>query len=353
MTRCLGILAPAMRPMRDGEPPTRKLDDTRGASGAQVTGEPRSAASTVGQCDTPHMLSPSRYLACLYSPAPKQAVLEKLCEIESEIATSLRPGIDHHVAHARLQWWQEECERCAQGRPVHPLTRELVKAYGTPTAGELSPLAGISGFADTAVWDLASATFETRKELTAYCERWAVAIFETASAQVVSAAAGAQATAATQVVRATASAQATNAPRAVSRWRTLGAAVREIELLADLAREAHTGRVRVPLDELERAGVEVKSLAKPPWPAPLASLLRERHEALRATVGESLAAFGREEQPGFRGLLVWAALAWRQSARAQRALPNIILPRRYHALADGWQAWRAARRAAGGNLRLS
>jgi 15-cis-phytoene synthase len=355
-----------MRAMGDEKPPARGPGDAGG--GAQVAGEPRSAGSTAGQGDTPHVLSPSRYLACLYSPAPKRAVLDKLCEIESEIATSLRPGIDHHVAHARLQWWQEECERCAQGRPVHPLTRELVKAYGAPTAGEPSPLAGISGFVDTAVWDLASATFETRKELTAYCERWAAAMFETAAAQGVSAAAGAQTTNAAQGVGAAAGAQATNAaqevsaaagtqvtnaPRAVSRWRALGAAVREIELLTDLAREAHAGRVRVPLDELERAGVEVKSLAKPPWPTPLAAVLRERHEALRATIGESLSAFEREEQSGFRGLLVWAALAWQQSARVQHALPNIILPRPYHALADGWQAWRAARRAAAGNLRLS
>ena len=339
--------------MGDGEPPARKLADRRGASGAQVTGEPRAAASTAGPDDGPRMLSPSRYLACLYSPTPQQPALERLCEIESEIATSLRPGIDHHVAHARLQWWQEECERCAQGRPVHPLTRELVKAYGTPTAGEPSPLAGISGFVDAAVWDLASATFETRKELTAYCERWAAAMFETAAVQGVSAAAGAQQVTAAAQESTASGAQATNAPRAVSRWRTLGAAVREIELLADLAREAHAGRVRVPLDELERARVEVKCVANPPWPAPLASLLRERHEALRETIAENLATFGREEQPRFRGLLVWAALAWRQSARAQRALPNMILPRRYHALADGWQAWRAARRAAAGNLRLS
>jgi len=137
------------------------------------------------------------------------------------------------------------------------------------------------------------------------------------------------------------------------RWRALGAAVREIKLLADLAREAHVGRLRVPLDELERVGVEVKSLANPPWPAPLVTLMRQRHEALRATIGECLGALGREQQAEFRGLLVWAALAWKQSVRAQRALPNTILPRRYHALADGWLAWRAARRAAAGNLRLS
>ena len=133
----------------------------------------------------------------------------------------------------------------------------------------------------------------------------------------------------------------------------LGAAVREIEMLADLAREAHVGRLRIPLDELERVGVEVKSLAKPPWPTSLVTLMRERHEALRVTIGECLRGLGREQQAEFRGLLVWAALAWKQSARAQRALPNIISPRRYHALADGWLAWRAARRATAGNLRLS
>ena len=321
MRFCRGRLALVIRQMRDGELPA--------AGPARHDDEPRVLPARTDGAS--HMLSASRYLAWLYSPVSQQPVFAKLCEIESEIAGSLRPGIDHHVAHARLQWWREECERCAQGRPVHPLTRELVKAYGTVPGGQPSPLAGISGFVDTAVWDLAGATFETRKELTAYCDRWAAAMFETAAGQ---GAAG-------------------EVPGDGSRWRVLGAAVREIELLADLAREAHVGRLRVPLDELERAGVEVKSLAKPPWPAPLVTLVRERHEALRATLGECLAALGREQQREFRGLLVWVALTWKQSARGQRALPNTISPRRYHAFADGWLAWRAARRAAAGNLRLS
>jgi phytoene synthase len=247
-------------------------------------------------------------------------VFALLCEIESEVAGSLRAGIEHQVAHARLQWWSEECERTAQGRSVHPLTRELVKASGDP-----SRLAGIRGFVDTAVWDLASATFETRKELTAYCERWAAAMFETAAAL----------------------------GPAAARMRALGAAVRELEMLENLAQEAHAARLRVPLDELERGGVDVHDLPKLPWPAALGTLLSQRHEALRAIIRDGISAFGREEQPGLRGLLVWGALAWRQSLRAQRALPGTIEPRRYDALADGWQAWRAARRAAAGKLRLT
>jgi 15-cis-phytoene synthase len=386
MRFCRGRLALVMRQMRDGELPGTRLsvEEDRQRAGASASreasanGEPPPAAGPARADDEPrvlpartdgasHMLSALRYLAWLYSPVSQQPVFAKLCEIESEIAGSLRPGIDHHVAHARLQWWREECERCAQGRPVHPLTRELVKAYGAVPEGQPSPLAGISGFVDTAVWDLAGATFETRKELTAYCDRWAAAMFETAAGQVAAgemqSAEDAHARRAIQAARmmpasgATDRVSATTVPTSIpsdgSHWRVLGAAVREIEMLADLAREAHVGRLRVPLDELERAGVEVKSLAKPPWPAPLVTLMRERHEALRATIGECVGALGREQQAEFRGLPVWAALAWKQSARAHRALPNIISPRRYHALADGWVAWRAARRAAAGNLRLS
>jgi 15-cis-phytoene synthase len=317
-----------------------------------------------GTDSAPHVLSAARYLAWLYSPAPQQPVFAKLCEIESEIAGSLRQGIDHHVAHARLQWWRDECERCAQGRPVHPLTRELVKAYGAVTGAQPSPLAGISGFVDTAVWDLAGATFETRKELTAYCDRWATAMFETTAGRGAASmalspaarvAANSRTSAATNMAPgpdAAASDTSPSPPLAGAPWRVLGAAVREIEMLADLAREAHVGRLRVPLDELERAGIELRSLAKPPWPAPLVMLMRDRHEVLRATIDECLGALSREQQTEFRGLLVWSALAWKQLVRAQRALPTTISPRRYHALADGWLAWRAARRAAAGNLRL-
>ncbi len=272
-------------------------------------------------------LTPARHLAWLYSTDAQKPVLAALLEIEAEIASGLRTGIEHHVAHARLQWWSEEAERVEQGRPVHPLGRELVKARAgadghiSDVSEAESRVGGIAGFVDTAVWDLASATFETRKELTAYCERWATAMFETAAG-------------------------------APSPWKTLGAAVREVELLADVAREAHGGRVRVPLDELDRAGVEPNALAKLPWPAPLTMLLKERHHTLRATLATSIGSLAPEHQMASRGLLVWTALTWRLSMRAQRALPNVILPRRYDSLADGWQAWRAARRAAAGKLRM-
>jgi phytoene synthase len=289
----------------------------------------------------------ARYFALLYSPAPQRLALDALFGLEREISESLRPGLDHHVAHSRLQWWREECERATVGRPVHPLTRALVDAMtaipsstsaststAPPPAVPLSRLAGLCGLVDVAVWDLAGATFETRRELTAYCERWSAAMIEPFAARQV--------------------AEPTETPDTkVANWSTLGAAMREIEMLSHLAREAHYGRLRVPLDELESAKVDPGVLAKPPWPTAVVKLLHARHESLRYEITRALTDLDRAQQPGLRGLLVWAELARRSSQRTEHALPNHLRPRRFDAVADAWSAWRIARRATIGQCRLN
>jgi 15-cis-phytoene synthase len=313
----------------------------------------------------------ARYFALLYSPASQRLVLDALFGIEREIFESLRPGLDHHVAHSRLQWWREECERAVVGRPVHPLTRALVDAVtgapssasastspaaakrhrkhpsvelrsGPPSMAGVQPfglhplpqLAGLCGLVDVAVWDLAGATFETRRELTAYCERWSAAMIGPLAP------------------RKAADATGTSDTR-VTNWSTLGAAMREIEMLSHLAREAHYGRLRVPLDELESAKADPGVLAKPPWPAAVVELLRARHESLRDEITRTLGELDRVQQPGLRGLLAWAALVRRASQRAERALPDRLRVGRFDAIADTWLAWRVARRATMGRFTLS
>ncbi|HVO45472.1 MAG TPA: squalene/phytoene synthase family protein [Steroidobacteraceae bacterium] len=269
----------------------------------------------------------ARYFAWLYSPPPQQQILEALLGIEGEIGASLRPGLDHHVAHTRLQWWREECERCAKGQSVHPLTTQL-------QAAAVGPVTGLAGLVDTAVWDLAGATFETRRELKAYCDRWAAALIPPllAAQQIAdSVAAGA------------ATATATPSPMIA-----MGSALRELDMLSLLAREAHSGRLRLPLDELERAGLDPGGLARPPWPEPLAKLIAERHAALRADLARAVADLSASEQLTLRGLLAWTALAVRESRQSERALPGVHEPGRLDTLAETWCAWRAARRATTG-----
>jgi phytoene synthase len=263
-------------------------------------------------------LSATRALACLYCPPRQRALLEALCALEREIGASLAPGLDHQVAHTRLVWWREECVRCEHGEPVHPLTRELAGLCGSTGA-----LAGLTGFVDTAVWDLAAATFQTRRELQAYCERWSAAMIEPWARWAAPALEPAQV-------------------------RGLGCDLRETELLLALAAEARAGRLRLPLAELEHARVEPEELAQPPWRPALAGLVRERHGQLRAALSAGIAALPASARAALRGMAVWAAIAAAQSRRAQAMLPQANITGESRAPLDGWRAWRAARRALAG-----
>lgn len=264
----------------------------------------------------------TRDLAELYSMPPQRAAFAALRAVEAEIGASLRTGIEHQVAHARLAWWQEECRRFAAGMPQHPLTRQLATTLGAAVRH-----ADLGGFLDTVTWDLAQATFETRRELSAYCARWSAAML-TPLLRLASAAPEADAAA-------------------------LGVPLRELELLLALAPEARAGRVRLPLDELGAAGCGTETPGRPPWPAPLCALLAARHRQLRAALQGAVAALPLPARAQLRGLVVWIALTCRHSQRAERALPHAARGNVLPALLDGWRAWRIARRAAADTLLLA
>jgi phytoene synthase len=247
----------------------------------------------------------ARYFAWLYA-GERREFARTLFELEHEVEASLRPGLEHHVAHVRLAWWGEECERFARGAPAHPATRRLRELAGADAAH-----IELRGLIEATAWDLAAAPPENREELQRQCERWA-------NAMIVPWVAG--------------SAVAGSA-------RALGTALREIELLVRLAPHARRGWVRMPLDELDALGVEPRSLAEPPWPPALAAHLRERFDTLRRSLGRTLSSL---DQPA---LHAWSAIADATAGRAMRALPDPCRARRLDGVADALHAWRAARAA--------
>jgi 15-cis-phytoene synthase len=271
----------------------------------------------------------ARSFAWIYSDPDTRVILQSLFDIETEIRSALRPGTAHQVSHVRLEWWSAEVERAAAGNPVHPLTRAMLGKLADSTR-----LSRLSGFINTAVWDLAAAPFGTRAEIAGYCERWASAMLLYVPDVL------------TNIAR-------DGSARNEAAWLAIGANIREIELLTDLASEAHAGRLRLPLDELEQAGVDPEALAKPPWPETLCAVLRRRHQALRASLAAGAAALPRDEQMAMRGLLVWAGLAARRSQRAERALPNPSPDGPAANFSEAWTAWRLARRASRGAFRTT
>jgi 15-cis-phytoene synthase len=265
-------------------------------------------------------LPPTRALVWLYTPAAQRETFAALCGIEAQISATLNPRMEHQVAHARLAWWGEECARTALGAPTHPLTRALCASLA---GSDLRALAGLSGLVATARWDLAAATCETRAQLGAYCERWALAMITPLVPPALSAAAS-----------------------------KLGATLHEIQLLAHLADDARLGRLRVTLMDLAAASAAPQDLARPPWPEGLARVLRLRHQQLRAELARGVGELPRHAQPTLAGLLVWARLAAAHSQRGERALPHALEPRDHHGPVDSWRAWRTARRAAAGRYAL-
>jgi phytoene/squalene synthetase len=135
-------------------------------------------------------------------------------------------------------------------------------------------------------------------------------------------------------------------------WRVFGAALREIEMLASLASDARHGRVRVPLDELQGAGVDPAALAKTPWPDSVTGLLRARYDQLALELSRSTSVLTPGAQMRNRGLLVWAALDQRVARSAYRSLPGTFQPGRMGPITDSWAAWASARKATLGRFNL-
>ena len=268
---------------------------------------------------------PARALARLYCPPAQRAVLAALLDLEGQLGAGLERTLEHDVAHARLAWWREECARLSAAHPLHPLTRQLHTHFGSRAPGAL---AALSGLVDTAAWDLAAATFETQRQLEAYCERWSAALVGPLAAAALPAAAPGVALA-------------------------LGRGLRELELLNCLTSDARHGRIRLPLEELATVGAQPAELARSSFGAALTELVQRRHCEARGVLAAHIGALAPLEQTALRALLVWATIVMLQSRRVAAALPRATCAGDHPAPLDGWRAWRAARRAQAGRLLLT
>lgn len=84
-----------------------------------------SSAAPMPARATPPMPAPGSapYFALLYAPHPLRAALARLLALADEIGVGAARGLDHAVAHARLEWWRYEAAQYALGRAQHPWLR--------------------------------------------------------------------------------------------------------------------------------------------------------------------------------------------------------------------------------------
>ena len=265
-----------------------------------------------------------RHFAWLYAPPPQRGALAALFSMEDEIRVSASTELHHEVAHLRLQWWQAETARLANGEGVHPLSREL----------QLAAQAQHSRWPDLRPWvsaaqsTLARATFQSGEHWRNHCGLWADSVWRCA-AQLQAAAAAGEAVSEVFISGA-------------------GAAVREIELLLSLASDARHGNINLPLEELSAAGLTTADCYRQPWVEPLATRIDARLGAARSNLRQCAAALTPQTWPSLRGLAAWIALSDAAAQRAQHGLP-LALPANSatsrSTVGANFRAWHAARRA--------
>lgn len=176
-----------------------------------------------------------RQFACLYAPQDSRPVLQALYAYEAEVGDTV--ATEHHeVAHTRLQWWRAEIDRLVNGQPQHPVTRALLPLREW-SRDDLPLLHEPLVAADI---DLARLALQDEREVEAYCFRAAGSLQTLAAV----ACAGARSLSATERDFA----------------RALGSSLRRTEALRDLRPLLARGTLPVPLDALERHGVDPGTL---------------------------------------------------------------------------------------------
>jgi 15-cis-phytoene synthase len=259
-----------------------------------------------------------RYYAWLFTTAEHRDILAALFVIESELHDSARAA--HEVAHVRLQWWREEFDYLLQGKPRHPATMALHAASRDRKFDEES----LQLLHLATAQELASATYESDAELSAYFKGGLGSLMQLAAASMSNAPTPTLLDAAAQV----------------------GAFIRETETLRDLRYDSHHGRLYLPLNDLSQLGIDYQALQQPVWPNTFSAWLATRCEHILNRYNTQQQSLLATEKQTLRPMLVLAALHGRLLTTIQRN-PSVQTKQRVELkpLQKTWTAWRTARAA--------
>lgn len=260
----------------------------------------------------------SAYYRRLFAPAERRPALTALYALGVEVGSIPDDVSEPGVARMKVAWWQAEVGRLFEGNPGHPVTRALAEA--------------VTGFG------LERERFD---ELVALADLDIEPPGHTDAEDLLH---RAQHAAALQRLECEICGYRDDATRDFGE--RLGMALELARIVRDLRSDAQQGRVHVPLDELERHGVQPADLVAPETGEAVRGLVREQVERARRHLDEaeqSLPDIDRGRQAS--GLV---------AARLQRTLLAEIERDGYRVLQHRvgltpvrklWLAWRTARRA--------
>lgn len=258
----------------------------------------------------------SFYYSFLFLPPPQRRAITALYAYCREVDDIVDEAREPAVAQAKIDWWRGEIDRLFAGTPQHPVTRAL--------APHLAPFrlerARLLDVLDGMQMDLQRNRYLDAAELRRYCHLVAGVVGEL-SAGIFG---------------------ATDA-RTYEYARQLGLALQLVNIVRDVGEDARRGRVYLPLDALQAAGVKVSDVIHGRESEGLTAVLRQLAAQARAAYRAALqalpAADRRAQRPGLVMGAIYLTLLEEIEAAQFRVLNQRIGLTPLRKLLIAWRSW--------------
>ena len=256
----------------------------------------------------------SFYYAFRFLPAPRRAAITAYYAFCREIDDIADGALNPEVAAAKLAWWRGEVAAAFAARPTHPATQALaphLQAY------DLAP-GLLLGVIDGCEMDLQQARYASFEALAHYCDLVAGVVGEAAA----------------RIFAPCSSATIAYAHR-------LGLALQLTNIIRDVGEDARRGRIYLPVDELQHAGVPAADLLNARYSDNFTALMRQQaaraHEHYDAALALLPADERRAQKPGLMMASIYRTLLREIEASGFAVLhQRIALP----PLRKLWLAWK-------------
>jgi phytoene synthase len=229
----------------------------------------------------------SFYYSFLFLPPEQRRGITALYAFCREVDDVVDEISEPSVARAKLAWWREEVARMFGGTPQHPVGQAL----GPAAARYALPREGLEQILEGMAMDLDYNRYPDFPTLEVYCHRVAGVVGQL-SARIFG----------------------YTQPATLDYARNLGIALQLTNIIRDVGEDARRNRVYLPLDELQRFGLQTEDIV----------MLREDDRFLRLMQFQIARAKARFDQA--------LALLPAADRRSQRA--GLVMGRIYRTLLD-------------------
>ncbi len=236
-------------------------------------------------------------LSFLFLPKHKREAMTALYAFCREVDDVVDECTDYQIAQTKLQWWKQEINRLFHETPQHPVTKALKPVVAEFGLQEVHFIEIIDGMQ----MDTQYNRYADFEQLALYCYRVA-SVVGLLSAQIFG----------------------YSDKSTLAYAHDLGMAFQLTNIIRDVGEDARRGRIYIPIDELEKAGVSEQQLLQSQDTAQTHALLLKQIERAELFYEKAISQLPpadiKQQLPGLMMAAIYRALL-----QEIRQAPNLVL----------------------------